>query len=488
MQPTLESPYQKFTKDVLIIGVATVLTALSGVIRLPLFTKMLGAYDYGIWKQAEITVALVVGFVGLGLPFAITRFLPAKTNKEEIREEFYSAFCLVFLVALGVSIILIVFANFIAGAFFEGATQIVRITGLLILVGSLNIVLLNLLRAFRQMKRYSVFIIADVYAQIGLIVYLILGGHGLFSIMLGVLAIRVLILVVLFILIKLQIGMARPRFLRIKEYLVFGVPTIFANLANWMVSSGDRYVIAYFLGVTSVGIYSAGYSIGSIVIIFPGVLGFVLSPALSKLYDESRITEVKTHLSYCLKYFLAVAIPFVIGAAILSKPVLTLFSTSEIANEGYFVTSLIAISTLFYGTYTVISHILFAAKKTKIVGLIWVVAAAVNLGLNIVAVPYLGILGAAFTTLISYLLAFSVGIYYSFREFKFPIDLYFIIKSVSASAVMALIIWLMQPQSGLATVLTVILGVIVYGVTLFLLKGFKKEEINFFKRLLKRQP
>ena len=47
-----------------------------------------------------------------------------------------------------------------------------------------------------------------------------------------------------------------------------------------------------------------------------GILGFVLPPALSKLYDEDRMDEVKMHLSYSLKYSLTLAIPFVFGAAI----------------------------------------------------------------------------------------------------------------------------------------------------------------------------
>ena len=81
----MESSYQKFAKDVFIIGIANALVALSGIIFMPLITKTLGAYDYGIWAQVQVTISLVMSFVGLGLPFAVTRFLPAKTNRGEIR-------------------------------------------------------------------------------------------------------------------------------------------------------------------------------------------------------------------------------------------------------------------------------------------------------------------------------------------------------------------------------------------------------------------
>ena len=291
------SSYQKFTKDVLIIGITNILVALSGIILLPLLTKTLGAHDYGIWAQVQVTISLALGFVGLGLPYAMTRFLPAKTNREEIQEEFYSVFYLVFLVTLVTSVVMIVAANFIARAFFNGAIHIVRITGLIILVWSLDWVFLSFFRSFLQMKRYAIFTIADMYGQLGLIAYVVLNGYGLFNVLLTVLAIRVVIFFILFFLIKHRIGIRRPRFSRIREYLNFGLPTIPGNISSWVVLFGGRYVIGYFLGVAPVGIYSAGHTLGSIPFVFAITLGFVLTPTLSKLYDEGRMNEVKTYLS-----------------------------------------------------------------------------------------------------------------------------------------------------------------------------------------------
>jgi len=59
---------------------------------------------------------------------------------------------------------------------------------------------------------------------------------------------------------------------------------------------------------------------------FVRVLGFILLATLSKLYDEDRMEEIKTHLSYAVRYLLAIIIPLFFGAAILAEPVLRLFS------------------------------------------------------------------------------------------------------------------------------------------------------------------
>jgi O-antigen/teichoic acid export membrane protein len=471
---------------VIIIGITQILLALSGIIFLPLITKTIGVHDYGIWVQVNTITSLMLGFIGLGLPYAMTRFLPAQTDKHQIQEELWSVFTLVSLVTLVSSIILIASAGFIAQAFFDGATDIVRISGLIVLVSSLNGVFMGIFRCFRQMKTSAVFSIANTYGQIGVISYLVVNGYGIFSMTLALLAVNAIILLILFFLIRHQIGISKPHFTRIKAYLKFGVPTIAANVAAWVVYSSDRFVIAHFLGATSVGIYSAAYALGSFPILILGILGFILPPTLSKLYDEGRMHELKTHLSYSMKYALTVAIPFVFGAAILAKPILTLFATPEIASQGQIVLILESVSSFILVSGGVICHILLLVKKTKIIGTTWIVAAAVNLGLNLLMVSRIGILGAAIGSLIAYLLAAAILIYYSFKEIKFSIDWLFILKCLLASAIMSVVIWMMHPVGASATILAVIAGIAIYGIVLVLLRGFTKEEFEFFRGMLKR--
>ncbi|MFC1911836.1 flippase [Chloroflexota bacterium] len=479
--------YQTFTKNVAIIGIANVLISLSVVLLIPLLTKTLGAYDYGIWAQVNVTIGLMATVAGLGLPYAIVRFLAARKSREEIQKEFYSVFGMVLISALVFSALLIIFSSFLANVFFNGATQIVIITGFIIFVWLLDSLCLNIFPAFGQMRTYSAITVAEAFGRVGLIAILILKGYDLFSAVLSILIIRAILFFVLAYLVKTRIGIARPHFYKAREYLSFSIPTIPADITGWVVASSDRYVVSYFLGVTAVGIYSAAYVLGNIPYMLSGLLSFVLLPTVSRLYDTDRMNEVKIYLRYTLKYFLALTIPFIFGAAILGKQVLSLFSTQEIAAQGHYVVGIIALGTLFLGAYSVISHILILVKKMKIIGVVWIISASVNLGLNILIVPRLGVLGAAITTSISYLLALGIVTYFSFREFRFSIEPGFIIKSLVASAAMSAVVWLIAPQGNLATVLIIAAGVVIYGLILLLLKGFKKEEISFFLSLLKKQ-
>lgn len=480
--------YQKAARDTIIFGVTILVTFLLGLIQLPLLTKTLGAHDYGIWTQVSATVGLIIPLTCLGLGNALIRFLAAEKDKEEIQEGFYSIVSIIFLTNLVAAAAVFIFAHPLATKFFDGAVRIVRITAILVLLSPVSSQYLYLIRAFQQNIKYCIFTIAESVSQLGLIVCLVLNGYGILSVVLSMVVIKFIIFFILFFSIKRQIGIKRPHFRRLKEYLSFGLPFVATGISSWVVNLSDRYVIGFFLGVTSVGIYSAAYGIGWLSYTIVTVIAFTLAPALPPLYEEGRMSEVKTHLSYSLKYFLAITIPFVFGAAILDEPVLRLFTTAEIASQGRFVLPLVALAALLWGIHQIIYPILGLVKKTKILAPIWAVAALVNLGLNILVVPRMGILGAAITTLIACSLGLGLTTYYAFKEFKFAIDWRFIIKSLIASAVMSLVIWLIAPQGNLDAILTVVAGIAVYGICIMLLRGFSKEEISFFKGLLRRSP
>jgi len=246
-------------------------------------------------------------------------------------------------------------------------------------------------------------------------------------------------------------------------------------------------VIAYFLGAVSVGIYAAAYSIGSIALMLAGILGFVLPPTLSKLYDEGRMAEVKTLLNYSLKYMLLLVIPFVCGAAVLSKQVLGLFSTGEIAAHGYPIVPVVALASSFLCIGIPFEMILTLVKKTKIIGLAYALSAAVNIALNLLVVPVWGIFAAAVTTLVGYTLLVAIEVFFSLKEFRFDISWSSIVKSMAAAAVMTVVIWLMHPQGAWNTIITVLVGAAVYAAGLFLLKTFTRQEISFYMGFFRRR-
>ncbi|KGK98393.1 polysaccharide biosynthesis protein [Methanococcoides methylutens] len=478
------SNHKLFAQRVGLVGVTNLLLGLSGIILLPILTKNISIEDYGAWAQVLVTIGIVPATVMLGLSYTMVRFLPSAKEREEKQEIFYSIFFLVLIASLVATTLIYAFSSTLASVLFNGDIAIVKILSLIVFIECLNNLFFNYFRATQQIKKYSSLLFIQTCLFLILVAFFIFMGAGLFGALIGLLLKGLIIFLISGYSIVLEIGIKYPRFIYLKEFLIFGLPTIPGNLSSWVVNSSDRYVIGIFLGAAFVGYYSPGYSLGNMIRMFVTPLSFILPAVLSKHYDDNNLREVQTILSYSLKCFLTFSIPAVFGISLLSKPLLTILSTSEIAEQGYLITPFIAVSMLFSGSYSIITQIIIMEKKTKITGIIWILSAALNLGLNFVLIPYIGIIGAAVATLFAFAVCFASTSYFSFKLFKFNIDFVYIFKCLFASLVMCFVIIEFNPSGTFDVLATIAVSVVVYFVLLGLLKGFKKDEIMFFKNML----
>lgn len=477
--------YKLFFQRVGLIGVVQLLTSLSGIILLPTLTKNLPIEEYGIWVQIMVTIAIFPGLVTLGLPYTMVRFLPALKKQADIQETFYSIFFLVVITSGTASLLLYIFSNTIASILFDSRVFVVKILSLVIFIECSNFLFINYLRAKQRIKRYSLSILLKTLLEISIVSFLVLLGEGIPAAITGLLTADIIIFLFLFYLIISEIGIRKPEFKNIKEYLDFGMPTVAGNFSNWIVNFSDRYLIGILLGTSFVGYYSPGYALGSLIGIFFAPLSFLLPSTLSKSYDEKDLAEVKKILSYSFKYLMIISIPSTFGVSFLSKPILTLLSTSEIASQGYLVTPFVALSTLLVGVYGIIAQVLVLEKRTLISSKIWTIAATLNLLLNFVFIPYFGIVGAAITTLIAFTISIILTIYYSFKFFRFDIDLELILKSIASSILMSYVIYLLNPEGLIPVLLTIGICAPAYFIFLYFLNGFNKGEFKLLYNIMK---
>lgn len=464
-----------------LVGIANLLVALSSLILLPILTKNFSIDDYGIWVQINTTIALLPNLTTLGLPYTMVRFLSAETDKKIIQEGFYSILSMVLISTVIVALLLLVFSKQIALAIFNGNVNVAIILSAIVFLACLNALLLNYFRTFQEMKKYSFFLLMQTYLGVVIVSYLALEGYSIYMVALGLLLANLITFLAMFALIIWSIGFKIPKFTHIREYLSFGVPTIPGNLSSWIVNSSDRYVIGIFLSAAFVGYYSPGYTLGYSISMLMAPFSLLLPSVLPQYYDKNNIEKVSSFLNYSTKYFLLIAIPSAFGLSVLSKPLLSVLTTPEIALNGYLITPLTALSTLIFGVYAIISNVLVLEKKTKVIGSIWIIAATLNLVLNIVLVPYFGIIAAATTTLLAYVVAFILTLRYSTKFFNF--DYKFILKSITASTIMSAFIIFINPQNLINIIITIIISTIIYFGLILVLKGIKKEEFNLFKAM-----
>lgn len=479
--------YKQFSQRIGLVGITNFILGFSGIILLPILTKNIPIEDYGIWGQMLVTIGLIPALVMLGLPYTLVRFLPSAKNKDSVKEIFYSLFFIVCLAGIVASSSIYIFSEIIAIKLFNNNIHVVKIMSFIIFIECLNDFFYNYFRATQSIKKYSIFFSIQTFMYLFLVAFFILTGNGIIGAAIGLLLKGIISFIIMAYSIISEIGIHIPKFTNIKEYLIFGLPLVPEYISTWIVNSSDRYIIGLFLGISSVGYYNPGYALGSIIRIFIAPLSFMLPAATSKHYDGGNFRTVETILSYSLKYFMAIAIPSVFGISILSRPLLNILTTPEIASKGYIVVPFVALSMLALGAYTVVQQIIILEKKTKIIGKMWIISAIFNLGLNILLIPYMGIVGAAITTLFAFTFSFVITLHQSSKLFKIDMNFSFMLKSVFASSAICLIIVGLNPIGLVNILLTIGICIIVYFLILLFLKGFKKQELIFFRNMFNFQ-
>ncbi|MDQ1253478.1 MAG: hypothetical protein QG646_2645 [Euryarchaeota archaeon] len=475
--------YQKFARDVGFIGTVQVLTSLGTFFLLPIITKTLGIYDYGLWAQINITVSLISPLALMGLSMGFVRFLSSETEEKIIKEAVYSILFLVTVSGLLASFLLYFAAEPLATIGFRDpeATYYIRIGSFLILSNVIESISLIYFRVFRQIKRFSYLTLLETFAKLLFILILLKLGYGLFGVIAATLIVQSIVFFIATFTIVAQIGFIIPRFSYIREYLQFSLPLTPIALIRWVTESSDRYLVTYFLGLGSVGVYSAACSIGNLIQLLVSPLQLILLPEISKLFDENKIDQVRIYMSHSLRYFLLITIPAVFGISALAKPLLGVFTTEEFLS-GWFVIPIIALSGLMAGIFQIFVNIIFLVKETRSITYINIVAATSNVILNILLIPSYGIGGAAVSTLISYFMMIVLCIHVSMKHFVFDFHFYDIVKSIFSSIVMYLfvshfIISNIYELFGIA-----VMGIVVYIFLMFIVGGFSKHEISLVKR------
>jgi O-antigen/teichoic acid export membrane protein len=477
--------HKQFVKDVIIVGSTQILVNSSSFLLLPIIAKTLGVYDYGIWSQLTVTRTLLTFLAILGLSAAFIRFFPSKTDKKEISKGFFSIFFFIALLSLVISGILIVFSTPISQFLFDTSTYspLIPITSFLIILNALYTIAIFYFRIYRQMLVYAGLTIFTSIGQIPLTIFLLVYlGYGIYGVVYAALFSYLVPLVIALIIIIKQVGFSFPSLSEMPKYLRFSLPLAPSSLIFWITTSSDRYIIGFLLGASSVGIYSAGYNIGYLIYLFVIPLQIILLPELSKLHDKGEIEEVKTYTSYSLKFFLLIAIPSVVGFTVLANQILVLLTTTKFIN-GSSVIPIVGLSALFSGLFQIIINICILYKKT--IHNFWIQAcsAILNLCLNFLLIPIIGIIGAAIATLFSFMIMCILAYIVSKKYLRFKIDILFISKIILSSILMGLIILLLKEQ--ISVILLILIGIATYFIFCYVFKIFNKQEISFLKNMIR---
>jgi O-antigen/teichoic acid export membrane protein len=479
--------FKIFINQIGVYGLSRLIIIAISFFYLPLFTKLLGAEGYGIWTQIITLIALFQPFVQLGLGNSVVRFLTNK-NRNELSVGMCSVLLPVIIIGLIFIFLQIEFSSLLAQYLLQdpSATFLIQLSAPLILFGALIDVSSNFYRVTGSFNIISIINLIQALLEIIFITGCLFFGYGIQGVLISIILVRSAIVMIILTDIILKVGISFPNFSWLRGYLIYGIPLIFVGLFELIIQSSDRFFIGYYLGASAVGIYSAAYSIACIPLFIAGILTYILYPKIYSLYENNNIEKVKVFLHYSWKFLLLFLIPASFGLSALSGSLLTLLTTPEFIQDGIYIIPVVSVSNILIALYGIYVGILTLRKKTYIFLIAGGISALINIILNIILIPRFGIVSAAFTTVIAYLILVFIC-YFESQFIQFNMSWLFLCKSIFASSIMVIPILYVSPNSLLSIIFCVIMGALVYFSILFILNGFSKQEIYFLKRFFNKK-
>lgn len=197
---------------------------------------------------------------------------------------------------------------------------------------------------------------------------------------------------------------------QISYTLKMQIPVVFHSLSYIVLSSVDRIMIGAMIGSSEAGIYSIAYSLSMSITLFHSSLNQVYRPKRLMDMESKNYIAIKGSTNKLILVILLLTTIFILVAPDLMR---IMFSESYL--DAVWLIPPIAIGSYFMFFYSIFTDIEISLDKSKIIGIISVVCALLNIIMNYFALKYWGYMACAYTTLISYLI-FAVAHYISTRK------------------------------------------------------------------------
>ncbi|MFB1066320.1 oligosaccharide flippase family protein [Natrinema sp. H-ect4] len=399
------------------IGVAVI-----GFALYPVYTQYLTPANFGI-----IGLALLVGngarhLFTIGLNAAAFNFYHRYEGME--REEFYTTlFAFIVLLSVGWLVLFELFGPW----FFE------RLLGVAIYDPYLRIILLATAitavlhvipkHRFKAAEEAEWFVLMDSGKNLSnhlVRLILIVGfSFGVTGYLLGSLAGAVIVGAggLTFILRRVI-----PRFSmeKLREALVYSVPLFPHFYSHFIISMADRVLLTRLGSLGAVGVYTIGYTLAQALQMVVTSANSAIMPEFARAGDNRDAFE---RLPVTATYYLLFSATAALGMILFLPAVIRAFFPMDY-HAAIDLIPWLGLAFFSVALYYVPMNVLSQTQRnTRIVPLLTITAAGVNIGLNLLLIPPFGITGAALSTLAAYLVLAIAVFVYSQRLNRVPYEL-----------------------------------------------------------------
>lgn len=368
---------------------------------LPLYTSILTTSDYGIYDFIITISTFLTPVVSLSLYESLFRFLIEAKQKEDDEKVKNVISCSILLTLIceviyfGISMII----------FFISKINYIPILTLYVVSGILYLFSISLLRGIGQVKFYALYsgiknALQVLFSYVS-VAKLNLGINGL---LFATIITSFGISIVIFIHFRLwkYISIRKENLKMTKDLIRYSLPLVPDSVGTTIVGMADRIVVKGFLGNSENGIYSIAHKFPSMIEVVYHFFMTSWNESASRVYENSKENVKKIKEYYQELYGFTKR--FIIGAVLVLLACMPLLF--KILIKGDYVKAfeyvpILVIAQLLNCIANFYSGILIANKDTKKIAESTLIAAGINIILNLSLVFLLGMYGVLIGTLIS---------------------------------------------------------------------------------------
>jgi O-antigen/teichoic acid export membrane protein len=199
-------------------------------------------------------------------------------------------------------------------------------------------------------------------------------------------------------------GLRLPGLESIGDVVRFGLPLALGQFASQILFVSDRYMIAVMAGDKQAGLYSVSYDLADLAVRLV-LLTFMLSAytAVMECYEKKGKIEAERLNTSLTRVYLLAACPAAVGCGLVQHDAIRVFAAPQFW-EGAGLMVWIALADLCLGLSQYQNFGLHVAGKTFRISVLTVIAALLNVALNLVFIPRYGYWAAGYSTFVSFAL------------------------------------------------------------------------------------
>jgi len=449
---------------------------------LPIYTRYLSPYEYGIIGAMEVITFLLTIIFSLEINRSIYRcYFDYYTERE--KKEFLGTIAISMLIN-SVVWILVIFSA-------KGVIQKIYKTidfypyYFLVIIATFFSIFWFIPKAYFQVTeqagKFVIFSILIFLLETGFNVYFIIfRGMGAKGMFVGRVISQVLMLPICIYLIA-KIANFKFNFDKFKNAINFSLPMVPILLSSWVLNLVDRVFIERYFDLKEVGIYSLGFRIGSMITLFTDSFNRAYSPVFYKLATSKNDGETKTTLSKYNYNFVMVIFFLTFLVILFSKEIIMLFDKRY--TEAAKVLPVIAMGFFFLCASSVFNLSIYQVKKTKMMMVIMLLGSGIKIVFNFIFIPSLGMYGASYATLLSFFIIFFIKYFYSKKCYFIWINLGKIFLNLLISLFVVHSLKFFYEMFEINMVLMFLVKILVFSVMLWLIfPGGIKIIISIVKR------